>query len=234
MRRSIDGEIVVIGSARHPMTVAVVRALTDEGATVAVTDSMTTAVTGIRPRGLVYLLGERLTGETLGTYLARAIGTVAEAVDTLFRATGRTGPASIVLVGLPLGAEVDVGFEAAAATGAALRGVSRAWVVELGDLGVRSNFVQPGLIAADSHDQSQAARTMAQAPLSRRGSTWGTPDDVAEAVAFLMSDDAAYITGAELDVDGGLSESRISLFSAMWAEGILTPTHNPLVQGLAT
>jgi NAD(P)-dependent dehydrogenase (short-subunit alcohol dehydrogenase family) len=230
----IVGEIVVMGSAEHPVTAAVARVLTREGAEVTVTGSVTGAVRGIRPRGLVYLLGERLPGEALRAYLSRTIGTVSEAVDTLFRDADGVESAAIVLVGLPLGAEVTVGFEAAASTAGALRGLSRAWVVELGDRGVRSNFIQPGLIVSSPADDSAEWRVSARVPLARGSSTSGAPDDVAEAVAFLVSDDAAYITGAELDVDGGLSESRSSLFSAMWAEGILTPTNNPLARALTT
>jgi meso-butanediol dehydrogenase / (S,S)-butanediol dehydrogenase / diacetyl reductase len=68
--------------------------------------------------------------------------------------------------------------------------------------GVRFNLVAPGTIGTRVWDTSpdDLARLASQYPLGRIG----TPDDVAAAVAFLASDDAAWITGATLPVDGGL------------------------------
>jgi len=78
--------------------------------------------------------------------------------------------------------------------------------------GIRANTVVPGLIdtprvrhtvarmfSADDFDEAKAARDR-QVPLGRMGSAW----EVANAVAFLASDEASYITGTELVVDGGL------------------------------
>ena len=79
--------------------------------------------------------------------------------------------------------------------------------------GIRANCVVPGLIdtpriahtvakqfSADSLDDARAARAR-QVPMQRMGTAW----DVAHACAFLASDAAAYITGTELVVDGGIT-----------------------------
>jgi len=78
--------------------------------------------------------------------------------------------------------------------------------------GIRANTVVPGLIdtprvrntvarmfSADDFEQARAARDR-QVPMGRMGTPW----EVANAVAFLASDEASYITGTELVVDGGL------------------------------
>jgi NAD(P)-dependent dehydrogenase (short-subunit alcohol dehydrogenase family) len=85
---------------------------------------------------------------------------------------------------------------------AAVAQLTRTLAVELGPA-VRVNAVEPAVVktsfsrALYEHDE---AGTAAQYPLLRLG----TPDDVAAAVAFLASDDAAWITGEVLTVDGGL------------------------------
>jgi len=83
--------------------------------------------------------------------------------------------------------------------------------IEWGPLGVRVNAVAPGLILAGMSDQiysdAQARRAReSKVPLGRLG----TAEDVAAAVAFLASDDAAYITGQNLLVDGGVTMSVIA------------------------
>jgi NAD(P)-dependent dehydrogenase (short-subunit alcohol dehydrogenase family) len=73
---------------------------------------------------------------------------------------------------------------------------------ELAAHGVRVNAVRPGLIATDFHEQASPGRIerMApQIPMLRSGSS----DEVATAVAWLCSDEAAYVTGAFVDVTGG-------------------------------
>jgi len=72
-----------------------------------------------------------------------------------------------------------------------------------GPHGIRVNAVGPGFIETEAYadwDAAEQARWRAQIPLGR----FGRPDEVAEAVAFLVSDRAAYISGAILQVHGGL------------------------------
>jgi citronellol/citronellal dehydrogenase len=87
----------------------------------------------------------------------------------------------------------------------AVVGLSRAVAREWGPRGVRVNCLGPGWIATELsrpliESQEFSAETLNQVPLGR----WGTPEDVADAAAFLVSDAARYITGATLYVDGGL------------------------------
>ncbi len=90
-----------------------------------------------------------------------------------------------------------------AATKAGLVGFTKALAKELGTRGVRVNAVAPGYITTDiTADLSDEIRDflLRATPLGRLGE----PEDVARAVRFLCSDDASYITGAILLVDGGL------------------------------
>ncbi|MDQ0946954.1 3alpha(or 20beta)-hydroxysteroid dehydrogenase [Streptomyces phaeochromogenes] len=86
----------------------------------------------------------------------------------------------------------------------ALRGLSRTAAMELGPRGIRVNMVHPGFIETDM--------TASAAPAFREANLLGTPlgrtgsvDDIVPLVLFLLSDEASFITGAEIPVDGGLT-----------------------------
>ncbi|MDQ7857307.1 MAG: 3-oxoacyl-[acyl-carrier-protein] reductase [Armatimonadota bacterium] len=86
---------------------------------------------------------------------------------------------------------------------AGLIGLTRAVAREVGSRGITVNAVAPGFIDAGMTGglpEEIVARYMAQIPLGRAGS----PEDVAAAVVFLASEEAAYITGQVLNVDGGM------------------------------
>jgi 3-oxoacyl-[acyl-carrier protein] reductase len=90
-----------------------------------------------------------------------------------------------------------------AAAKAGLAGMSFSLARELGPDGITVNLVSPGRVETEMlADQLEQRREewLAQTPLGRLG----TPDEVAAAVVFLASDEAAYITGANLHVNGGL------------------------------
>ncbi len=93
---------------------------------------------------------------------------------------------------------------------AALCRLSRSVAREHAGHGIRANVILPGMIdtphvahfvAGDKDPETLAAERAAAVPMGRQGSAW----DVAHAAVFLASDEAGYITGAELRVDGGLS-----------------------------
>ena len=70
---------------------------------------------------------------------------------------------------------------------------------ELGPVGIRVNAVSPGVIAAAPGDEPSASERAREVPLRRLG----TADEVAEAVLWLMSPAASYVTGAIIAVNGG-------------------------------
>lgn len=86
----------------------------------------------------------------------------------------------------------------------ALRGLSRTAAMELGPRGIRVNTIHPGFIETDMTASAAPAFREANLRLTPLGRT-GTVDDIAPLVAFLLSDDSAFITGAEIPVDGGLT-----------------------------
>jgi NAD(P)-dependent dehydrogenase (short-subunit alcohol dehydrogenase family) len=105
----------------------------------------------------------------------------------------------------------DAGTSAYSATKAALRSLARTAAAELVGRGIRVNAVAPGPIVTPIFGKTGlpqetvdefAKNVVAQVPMKR----FGQPEEVASTVAFLASQDASYITGVEINVDGGLGQ----------------------------
>jgi NAD(P)-dependent dehydrogenase (short-subunit alcohol dehydrogenase family) len=97
------------------------------------------------------------------------------------------------------------------ATKAAIRSFARTWTTDLKDRRIRVNAVSPGsidtpglsgLLGSSETGQQRLQMISNHVPLGRLG----TPDEIAKAVVFLASDDASFVTGAELFVDGGFAQ----------------------------
>lgn len=118
------------------------------------------------------------------------------------------GRGAIVSVGSVNG-EQDFGNHSYSAAKAGLAGLTRTLAGRSAPRGVRVNLVAPGTVdtAAWAGRQDALERAKEEYPLGRVG----RPDDIAAAVAFLASSDAAWITGATLPVDGGLLISNLGL-----------------------
>ncbi|MDQ1124816.1 SDR family NAD(P)-dependent oxidoreductase [Microbacterium trichothecenolyticum] len=97
------------------------------------------------------------------------------------------------LVGAP-------GYAAYSASKAALIGLTRAAAVELAPR-VRVNVICPGGVATAMNDDEPAGGSSATAPLGRRARV----DEISPLVAYLIGDDAAFMTGSSLTIDGGLT-----------------------------
>lgn len=116
---------------------------------------------------------------------------------------------TVVLVGSIAGHEGGVGHAVYNASKAAVRSLARSLTAELAPRGIRANVVSPGPTATDgfsafiagSADVERAV--VAQIPVGRIG----RPQEVAAAVLFLASDESSFIAGAELIVDGGMTQA---------------------------
>jgi 3-oxoacyl-[acyl-carrier protein] reductase len=89
------------------------------------------------------------------------------------------------------------------ATKAAVAAYTRGWARDFGPKGITVNVIQPGPINTDMNPSDGASAEVQKAGTAL--GRYGKPEEIASAVAFLASQEAAFITGATLDVDGGFN-----------------------------
>jgi 3-oxoacyl-[acyl-carrier protein] reductase len=137
--------------------------------------------------------------DVLDTNLVGAFRVARRAVQRMMRARwGR-----IVFVGSVVGSTGQAGQANYAASKAGLVGLARSLAREFASRSITVNVVAPGPIATEMFatvDSDRQALVEQAVPLGRTG----TPEEVAATIAFLTGDDAGYITGAVVPVDGGL------------------------------
>ena len=141
--------------------------------------------------------------DTFGRNVKGVLFTVQKALPLL------AGGASVILAGSTAASGGTSGFSVYAASKAAVRAFARNWILDLKGRGIRVNVLSPGptrtpglvgLAGPDAARQQELLDQMAEhVPLGRVGD----PDEIAGAAVFLASDDASFVTGAELFVDGG-------------------------------
>jgi NAD(P)-dependent dehydrogenase (short-subunit alcohol dehydrogenase family) len=98
----------------------------------------------------------------------------------------------IARLGIPIGSLYS-------STKGAIETLTRAWAAEFGPADVRVNAISPGVVRTPSPDEQPAEMMMRGTPAGRGG----TPDAVAYAAVYLASDEAAFVHGTVIDVDGG-------------------------------
>jgi NAD(P)-dependent dehydrogenase (short-subunit alcohol dehydrogenase family) len=144
--------------------------------------------------------------DTFGRNVKGVLFTVQKALPLL--AAG----ASVILVGSTAGSSGIPAFSVYAASKAAVRSFARSWIVDLKGRDIRVNTLSPGstttpgLLALAGPDSAQQQAMLddfaAQTPLGRVAD----PDEIAKVAVFLASDDASFIDGIELFVDGGQAQ----------------------------
>jgi 3-oxoacyl-[acyl-carrier protein] reductase len=151
---------------------------------------------GVRADGLTMQLDDDEWQRVLDTNLSGAFRLTRRAVGTMVRKRfGR-----VINIASVVGPKANAGQANYAASKAGLIGFTRTVAVEVARRGVTVNAVAPGFIHTEMTEDLPPA--LLDAVPARRA---GQPEDVAACVGFLASQQAAYVTGTTLTVDGGLS-----------------------------
>jgi 3-oxoacyl-[acyl-carrier protein] reductase len=154
---------------------------------------------GITKDTLVLRMSEDEFSSVLDTNLTGTFRVVKRAARGMLRA--RRG--RVILIGSVVGLLGSPGQVNYAASKAGLIGMARSLARELGSRGITANVVAPGFVESDMTAElsdDRRAEILSGIPLGR----YAQADEVAAAVRWLASDEAAYITGAVIPVDGGL------------------------------
>jgi NAD(P)-dependent dehydrogenase (short-subunit alcohol dehydrogenase family) len=114
---------------------------------------------------------------------------------------------TIILTGSGAGIKGVAGTSVYSATKAAVRSFARTWTSDLKDRGIRVNVVSPGAIETPMLTETRTGhpeieKVLPESPMGRIG----RPEEVAKTVTFLASDDASYITGDDVFIDGGSTQ----------------------------
>ncbi|MFP7474210.1 glucose 1-dehydrogenase [Niallia taxi] len=116
---------------------------------------------------------------------------------------------SIIVTGSTAGSIGNPAFSVYGASKAALRALVRNWILDLKGTEIRVNVVSPGSILTPAYDElfgDALEEVMENSRNTVPAGKVGTPEEVANAVSFLASDESSYLTGVELFVDGGLAQ----------------------------
>jgi 3-oxoacyl-[acyl-carrier protein] reductase len=124
-------------------------------------------------------------------------------IKSLSRGMIRARSGRVAVIGSVTALQASQGNAAYAASKAALLGYCRTLAIETAKRGVTVNYVAPGFIATDmmAAYENYREKMESQIPVGR----FAKPEEVAAVVGFLMSEAAAYVTGAVIPVDGGLT-----------------------------
>jgi 3-oxoacyl-[acyl-carrier protein] reductase len=194
--------------AAHPGCRGIVLDVTDGAAVGAAVDAVVRDCGGlhvlVNNAGITRdTLSMRMKDEDWDLVLSTNLSAVFRASRAALRPMMKQRYGRIVNITSVVGASGNPGQANYAAAKAGVAGMTRSLAREVGSRGITVNCVAPGFIETDmtrALGEAQSAALLSQIPVGRLGQ----PVEIANAVAFLVSPDASYITGTELHVNGGM------------------------------